>query len=241
MSPRFALSVAVSACIAPLLAASASGSEETPAAADQVIVVTTALRGAMASDVESEVTLRLEQALAALTGVRSVNSTSRDELSTVTLQFSPDHDLDSAKMAVAEAVAGVAADLPAEVEPPAITFMAGDAWPGIWLTLAAEEGMSAELLAAARRVRQQVARIPHVSHVRVFGDRQPELHVRCDPEKLVAYTLSLEGILEAIEPGREGRTDDAGVAVQCGADGFGWRAGTSAGRSGSFRRTRPAG
>jgi multidrug efflux pump subunit AcrB len=187
------------ACIALLFAGCANRAEETSAAADRVIVVTTVFRGATAFEVESEVTLRLEHTLSALTGGQSVNSTSHDGRSIVTLQFSPDHDLASAKKAVAEAVAGAAAHLPAGAEPPAISSMAGDAWPGIWLTLAAEEGMSAKLLAAAQRVRLRVARIPHVAEVRVFGGRQPELHVRCDPEKLVAYALSLEGTLKAIE------------------------------------------
>jgi multidrug efflux pump subunit AcrB len=199
MSLRFALSAVVSACIALLFAGCANRAEETPAAADCVIVVTTVFRGATAFEIESEVTLRLEHTLRALTGGQSVNSTSRDGQSIVTLQFSPDHDLGSAKKAVAEAVTGAAAHLPAGAERPTVTSIAGDAWPGIWLTLAAEERMSAELLAAAQRVRQRVVRIPHVAQVRVFGGRQPEFHVRCDPEKLVAYALSLEGTLKAIE------------------------------------------
>ncbi len=199
MRLRFASAAVVSACLAFLLAGCASRAGEAPVVTNRVIVVTTEFRGATALELESEVTLPLEHTLGALPGEPVVNSTSRDGQSIVTLQFPPDHDLDRAKKAVTEAVASAATQLPVGADSPAVTFIAGDAWPGIWLTLATEERMSAELVAAAQHVRQRVMLIPHVSQARVFGGQRPELHVRCDPEKMVAYAVSLADTLKAIE------------------------------------------
>jgi biopolymer transport protein ExbD len=187
----------------------ANRAEDRSAEQGRVVNVTTVFRGATPREIESSVTLPLERWLLGLQGVRAVTSTSREGVSVVRLELTPDHDLDRAKRTVAEAIDGVAAVLPRGAEPPAVTTIARDTFPGIWLALVAEEQASAGLFPVAQRIRDRLARIPDVSEVRIFGGRLRELQVRCDPRKLVGHGLSLDNCLRAIKRETEAKPPKA--------------------------------
>lgn len=188
------------ACIAPL-AGGPGWAAEPPERADPAITVTTVFPGASAAEVESLVTAPLEQALNGMPGLRSMTSTSRQGLSDIRLELSPDRDDARARQEVAERVLLAEEALPAGSQPPRVSAFARDAWPGIWLALRPMPGAAAEdsqLAAAARRVAQRIERIPNVAKVEVFGAPQPEIQVRCDPRKLVARRIAFEDCLKAI-------------------------------------------
>ena len=199
MNLRSALNTGVIVCIATFPACGAPQSNPKPQSAARVISIATAFPGASPLEVESEVTVLIEHAVNSLPGIDSIDSTSREGESIVSLQFAAGQDLDEAKDDVAKAVGSIAAHLPEGAQQPEIASIATGALPSIWLTLTAEESANVELHGLARRTRDRLLMIPGVDNVRVFGDDKQEFHIHCDPDKLAAYAISLDVCLKAIE------------------------------------------
>src|SRR3954465_6211066 len=75
-----------------------------------VVSVQTTYTGAAANVVESRVTQLIEERLAGVGGIETIPSRSRDGESTISIEFSPTRDVDSAANDVRDRVGGVAED-----------------------------------------------------------------------------------------------------------------------------------
>jgi multidrug efflux pump subunit AcrB len=164
--------------------------------------VVTVWPGAAAEDVEAEVTRPLETELAGLDGLRQVTSTSRDELSLVTAEFTYEKDVEDAAADVAAALDRVTGRLPPGIQQPML-FKVSSATPAV-LTLALTPAAGSPLdLAMVRQIaeneiRDRLLGLPSVARVEVFGGHQPQILVEPDPTRLAAYGLRPEDLAAAI-------------------------------------------
>jgi multidrug efflux pump len=72
------------------------GTREYPAVDPPVITVTTTYAGANPDVIESQITEPLEQAINGIAGVRIISSTSREQVSQITVEFDINVDLEAA-------------------------------------------------------------------------------------------------------------------------------------------------
>ena len=100
-----------------------------------IVAVTTVLEGASPETVEREVTQVLEESINTIEGIRTLASTTREEVSEITIEFELKRDVDIAAQDVRDKIARVRGRLPDDVDPPIIAKQDADARPIMWIAL----------------------------------------------------------------------------------------------------------
>src|SRR3989449_2029776 len=103
-----------------------------------IISVSTVLPGANAQVVETAVTDVLEEELSTIQGIRTLSSTSSEQTSNITLEFTLDRPVDVAAQDVRDKVSRVRGRLPVDVLEPVIAKQSADAQPFFWLALSSD-------------------------------------------------------------------------------------------------------
>jgi multidrug efflux pump len=189
---------------------------ETPELQPPTVTVTTSWPGADPAIVETDVTEVLEREINGIAGIRTLTSTSREQISTIVVEFALDVDLETAANDVRARVARARADLPTEVEDPVVEKADADASPVLFLRLSADDRDLQELSEiAATTVRERLETIQGVSAVDIFGEQKFAIRVELDPQALASRGLALSDVEAAIRAGNArspaGRVEGAGV------------------------------
>lgn len=164
-----------------------------------IVSIETAYRGASAAVVESRITQIIEDVVSGIEGIQTVQSTSENGRSSVTVEFSLERDIESATNDVRDAVNRVVAQLPVEADPPQIAKQDADAQPIIWLNLSSE---GQDLLAltdyAQRYVVDRLSSLPGVARVNIGGQQRYAMRVWLKPEALAARGLAVSDVVNAL-------------------------------------------
>jgi multidrug efflux pump len=172
---------------------------EYPDISAPIISVNVQYTGASAEVVESRITQILESEVSGIEGVKSIDSKSVDGMSTISVEFSLDRDIDSAANDVRDRVGRVTWRLPDDVELPVISKQDADASPIIYLNLVAPDIGLMELTDYAERyVRDRLAIIPGVSQVTMNGLGRPSMRIWLDRVALAARNLTVTDIETAL-------------------------------------------
>lgn len=151
--------------------------------------------GASPEDMETQVTARLEEAVADLDGVDWVRSRSMEGFAWIRVIAEPDADMAAMTAEVRSRVDAVTG-LPPGLEPPRVMQQVGRNWSVI-LSVHGEVD-EATLRAAAQRVRDQVALLPGGANTIVDGARRPEVSIELSEEAMRRYGLTFEDVAQAI-------------------------------------------
>ncbi|MFM7339394.1 MAG: efflux RND transporter permease subunit, partial [Bacteroidota bacterium] len=167
------------------------GIREFPAVDPPVITVNAAYPGANADVIESKITEILEESINGIAGITSLTSISRDGASTITVEFSLDSDLETAANDVRDRVARVQRQLPADMDPPAVSKADANSDAILVVTVQSEQRNLLEISdIAANTIKKQLQTIPGVSEIRIWGERKYAMRLWMDPAKLSAYGLT---------------------------------------------------
>lgn len=171
---------------------------EFPDADPPVVSVTTFLPGANPRVVESAVTDVLEEELGSIEGLRTLTSASREEISSITLEFSLDRDIESAAQDVRDKVSRARGLLPADVEEPVVAKQEADASPVLFLAVSGDVDRLALTDVAERLVKQRVERLPGVARAMLYGERRFAMRIWIDNAALTAHDLTVQDVERAI-------------------------------------------
>jgi len=164
-----------------------------------VISVTTVLPGANAQVVETAVTDVLEEELSTIQGIRTLSSTSSEQTSNITLEFTLDRPVDVAAQDVRDKVSRVRGRLPVDVLEPVIAKQSADAQPFFWLALSSDNYDLMQLSDVADRlVKARLQSLPGVGSAQIFGERRYSMRVWVDPQALSARGLTVQDVENAI-------------------------------------------
>lgn len=169
-----------------------------PAIEENSIMVMTAYPGASASDIETNVSRPIENALNGLSDLKHISSSSKENMSIVGLEFEYGVDIDVATNDVRDKLDIVKASLPTDVNNPIIFKFGTDMLPVMIISATANESVNALYKILDDNVANPLARISGVGTVSISGTAQREVNVYCDPYKLDAYGLTIEGISQTI-------------------------------------------
>ncbi len=172
------------------------------------IMVMTAYPGASASDIENNVTRPLENTLNSVSNLKHITSKSSENMSVITLEFEFGYDIDVLTNDVRDKLDMVTSMLPDDVENPIIFKFSTDMIPIVLLSVQASESQPALYKILDDGVVNPLARVPGVGTVSIAGAPKREIQVYCDPSKLEAYHLTIEGISSVI--GAENRNIPGG-------------------------------
>ncbi len=162
------------------------------------ITVFTVYQGAGASDIEENVTKKLENALNTVSNIKDIESKSRDNLSVVTLIFEWGSNLDEAANDIRDAIGLVDKALPEDAEKPVIFKFSSSMMPIEMLSVTADESYEALSNIIDEKIVSPLNRIDGIGSVSILGGPKRAVLVNVDPRKLEAYKISIEQIAQTI-------------------------------------------
>ncbi|MFC4700544.1 efflux RND transporter permease subunit [Glaciecola siphonariae] len=164
-----------------------------------IITVSASYPGAAPETVDSEVTSRLEGAVARVSGVKSIRASSEEGSSRIRVEFRPGVNIEDAANETRESVARIERRLPDEVEQVSIVKADNDAQAVVNVAVSSPRY---DLETLTDIVETDLAplflNVPGVADVRLDGDRQRVLRVSVDNLRLTSFQLSISDVANAL-------------------------------------------
>jgi HAE1 family hydrophobic/amphiphilic exporter-1 len=186
-----------------------------------VVVVTVMQPGAAPSELETQVTRRVENAVAGLGDVRHITSTVVDGTSTTVIEFALGKNVEQATNDVRDRVARIRADLPADIRDPSITRVEATGGAILTYTVAAPAMNPAEL---SWFVEDTVARallsVRGVAEINRVGGVEREIRVALKPDRMLALGITASQVNDQLRalnidlPGGRGTLGGAEQAIR---------------------------
>jgi hydrophobic/amphiphilic exporter-1 (mainly G- bacteria), HAE1 family len=164
------------------------------------IQVGAGLPGASPETMASAVALPLEKQFATIAGLNSINSTSSQGSTNITLQFDLSRNIDAAAQDVNSMIAKTARQLPPGMPtPPSYQKVNPGDQPVLFLVLrSATLPMSTVDEYAESTIAQRISMVTGVAQVNVFGAAKYAVRIDADPNKLAAHGVGLDELATAI-------------------------------------------
>lgn len=171
--------------------------ESNPEVKIPIAVVSTLYPGAGPSDIEELVTKKIETAVGGLKGVHRITSNSSNSISSVTVEFDANEDLDDSIRRLRDKVNTVKTELPQEANDPAVIEISMDDQP-VWTIALTGSDDGFALRRYAETISDELEKIPGVREVHISGGDEREFEVAYDPQKLVSYGVTLDAANAAV-------------------------------------------
>jgi len=164
-----------------------------------VIAVITQYTGVGPFDIETVVTRPIEETVASVQNVKSVNSFSRQGLSLIMLEFEWGTNMDQAEIDVRNALDWVEDYLPDDVTDPLVFAFDPSMQPIGFYTVGSEVHGLAELRRISElELEPRIERIPGVASASTDGGLRREIKVLVDPVRLRAHHISIQQVENAL-------------------------------------------
>ena len=171
------------------------------------VEVQTAALGLATADVESFVTIPLEQALAGIENLDILRSKSVPQLSSIEMLFKPGTDLLRARQLVQERITAVTPSLPTWAAPPVMLQPLSATSRVMKIGMTSKTMSVTDMsLAAYWTIRSRLLSVPGVANVPIWGEQISTLHVQVIPAAMAARHVALDSVMEATA-----ETLDAGI------------------------------
>src|SRR5437867_6906429 len=190
--PVFAAMMSLSLVLFGLISLSRLPVRQMPHIAPPIVSVTTVYPGANAAVIETEITERLEEAVNNIEGIKTLSSQSREQVSTITIEFDLSRDIDLAAQDVRDRVSRVRGLLPDFIDEPIIAKQDADAFPIIWLGLNSARYTPLELTRLAEtQIKNRLQTVKGVSGVWIAGEQRFAMRLWLDSEKMAAHRVTV--------------------------------------------------
>ena len=163
-----------------------------------VVTVTTTLRGAAPEEVETQISKRIEEAVNTISGIDDLRSTSAEGISIVAVQFMLDKDPEVGAQEIRDKINRILPDLPQDADPPVIEKVATDASPILNVAVSSPRDLRETTKIVDDKIKKSIESLAGVGQVRFVGERQRQVQVWLDGEKLYSYNLNVEQIRAAL-------------------------------------------
>jgi HAE1 family hydrophobic/amphiphilic exporter-1 len=158
------------------------------------------LPGASADTMASSVASPIERQLATIAGISAMTSTSSLGLSSITVQFDLNRNIDGAALDVQTALTVAARKLPIEMTiPPSFRKVNPADFPIVYLSLRSPTlPLSTVDEYAETTLAQQISQLPGVAQVLVYGAQKFAVRVQVDPVAAAARGISFDDVRQVV-------------------------------------------
>lgn len=171
-----------------------------------IVSVNVVLPGAEPSVIETEVIDPLEEQINTIEGLKTLQSTAREQVGTITAEFQLWRDIDTATQDVRDRVDRAQRELPNGVEAPIVRQLDPDAQAIMWIALTGTPRWSAVELTryADETLKERLESIRGVGRIQIGGQKRFAARVRLDAGKLAAHDVTVQQVVDTI---RQNNTD----------------------------------
>jgi multidrug efflux pump len=176
------------------------GRAEDPSFTIKTMIVAAAWPGATASEMQTQVTDRIEKKLQELPYLDRVESYSQPGMSFIQvflLDRTPPSKVKELWYQVRKKVGDIRGDLPAGVVGPSFNDEYGDVYSALYMLTA--DGMTlADLKTRTEDIRQQLLRVPNVNKVDLIGERPQKIFIELNHAKLATLGITPQQIFDSV-------------------------------------------
>lgn len=172
--------------------------QETPDISVTVALITTVYPGASAEDVERLVTRKIEDKVLEVTGFKTVNSTTQDNLSVVVLELEAGTDVDKAWSQLRQKMDELQPELPegcGEINVNTDLYQTA----GMIISLSGQNYSYSELAEYAEKLKGRLTDVDGVTRIEIAGEQENEICVEINTEKLNALPLAFEDVVNIVQ------------------------------------------
>jgi len=163
------------------------------------VEIQTICLGMSPAEVESLVTVPLENALSGLPGIANLRSKSVPQLSSVVVQFQSGIDELTSRQLVNERVAIATSSLPTWAAPPFMMPPLSSTSRVMKIGVTSKDRSVMDLsMLAYWTIRARLLGVPGVANIAIWGEQLKMLQVEVDPERLAAVGVTLDEVEEAV-------------------------------------------
>jgi HAE1 family hydrophobic/amphiphilic exporter-1 len=180
------------------------------------ITITTSYPGAAPTEVEDLITRPIEERMEEVLGVQEITSSSRPGISSISLEFTWDSDVDERLVDVLNKMQQVE-ELPEEANESDVEVVGGNSSPMMWVALQPKEGFKSDPDHYRDLVEDiivpRLRRVEGVGQFILPGGREREVEVRVDPKALADRNLTIGDVVRVL---RENNRDIRGGPLVLG-------------------------
>lgn len=199
-NPVFAWMLMLGLMIFGFLSFKGMGVGQMPDVDFPVLSISVDWEGAAPEVMESDVVDILEDAVMGVQGIKEVSSSTRQGRANINLEFELERDIDVALQEVQSKIAEAQRRLPIEIDPPVISKTNPEDQPILWIGISTDTHSLRDLMEFVdNRVKDQFKTIAGVGEVFLGGFLERNLRVWLDVEKMSAYQLTVEDVINAIQ------------------------------------------
>ena len=163
-----------------------------------IVTVTTANPGASPTEVEREITERIEATVNTVSGIEELRSVSSEGVSNVVIQFQLGRGVDAAAAEVRQKVDLVLNDLPKTALKPVVQKVNSDAADVLLYAVTSPRELVALTELVDKQIVDRLTSVSGVGKVTIYGGRRREVQVLADFEKLRAFDLTIGDVAKAL-------------------------------------------
>lgn len=168
---------------------------EMPDVSPPNVSISTNYKGASAQVIESRITTIIEDQISGIEGIKSITSSSADEVSRINIEFSLDRDIDSAANDVRDSVSRVANRLPEEADPPRVSKVNTGERAISWFVLSSDTMDELQLTDyAVRNIQDRLSVLDGVARVQIGGNKRYAVRIWLDRMQLAARNLTVTDV-----------------------------------------------
>ena len=197
--PVFAVVISLLLVVLGIMSFSRLTLRELPNIDPPIVSVDVTYPGASAAVVETRITQILEDALAGIEGIRTIESRSRNGRSDVTIEFNLSRDIEAAANDVRDAISRVADRMPIEADPPEISKVEADADAIMWLNLRSSTMNTLELTDYTDRyILDRLSSLDGVARVQLSGGQRYAMRIWLDRDAMTARGVTATDVESAL-------------------------------------------
>lgn len=197
--PVFAFVMNALIVVAGLAAFTGVDVRELPDVDRPVISVSTDFSGASAETVDREITQTLEDAVARVSGVKTISSRSSFARSRVTVEFNDGVDLNVAAADIRDAISRVTNDLPDDADPSRIIKADSNADAVVRLAVTSDTLNVDDLTVLVEdQIIDTLSAVNGVADVQIYGDRDKIFRIDIDQAKLAGFGLTIADVTRTL-------------------------------------------
>lgn len=172
-----------------------------PKFSPNIISISTIYPGAAPSEVENSVTKEIEDAISSLEGIKTIQSTSMESISIITIELEENVDVNVSLQDAQRKINAILGDLPDDADPPSLNkFDLGDL-PIIQMAVYSDLAAGEFYDLIKNRIQPSLSKIEGVAQVNILGGTEREIKIELDRNKMEAYGISPLMVTQAVGRG----------------------------------------